>query len=75
MQRPLSALQEKFIKSGFEGFNDREVIKLILSVSCPHMGKDLAEKCLTEFKSLQEFLSASPEQLKQIGLSHAKKPV
>lgn len=61
MQRPLVALQEKFIKSGFEGFSDREVIKLILSVYCPHMGKNLAEKYLTEFESLQEFLTASPQ--------------
>jgi len=34
---------------------------LILSVYCPHMGKNLAEKYLTEFESLQEFLTASPQ--------------
>ncbi len=66
---PLTTLQERFIKLGFEGLEDQEIIELLLSLSSPRESKRLAKKCLQHFGSLREFLSASPQKLERMGFT------
>ena len=69
-QRRLNPLQERFIRSGCEGFSDQECIELLLSLVLPtHECKRLAKKCATQFKNLRGLLAATPEELQQIGLT------
>jgi DNA repair protein RadC len=65
-------LQEKFIKEGFQNFKDREIIELLLSLVMPaRKAKQLAIICIDRFKTLGNFLEASPEELTQIGVTPA----
>ena len=67
--KQLTPLQRWFIKSGFEGFSNGEIIELLLSVILPfNKSVILAKRSLTRFKSLVEFLSASPQALEEIGI-------
>jgi DNA repair protein RadC len=69
-QRPLTPLQERFIRSGFEGFGEPEIIELLLSlVLPPRECKKRAKQCVEQFQNLRGFLAASAEELRQIGLS------
>jgi len=62
-------VQEKFAKSGFGGFEDQEVVELLLSlVLSPRKSKRLAKKCIDEFRSLRGFLAASSEELQHAGI-------
>jgi len=73
LQRPnppeqLTALQERFIKAGFEGCSDQEVIELLLGLVLPHKQcQKRAKELIDHFKTLRRFLAASPEELKQAG--------
>jgi len=68
--RRLTSLQERFIKSGFEGLSDLETIELLLSLALPRKKcPKLARECLLEFKDLNGFLAASPLELERVGLS------
>jgi len=68
-QEPLTALQERFIRSGFEGLNDQEVIELLLSTVLPAREcKRLARKGTERFRNVRGLLTASPEELKQTGI-------
>jgi len=70
MQRSLTPLQQRFIKSGFEGFNDEERIELLLSICLPHRQcRQKAKECIEHFGNLRRFVSASSEELQQAGLS------
>ena len=69
-QESLTPLQERFIKLGFDGFNDQETIELLLSLVLPHREcKKLANECIEHFQNLRGFLMASPQELEQAGLT------
>jgi len=69
-QRPLTWLQERFIRSGFEGFTDQETIELLLSLVLTEQEcKKRAKQCIEQFKNLRGFLSASRQELEQAGIS------
>jgi len=64
-----SLLQEWFLRSGFEGLGDPEVIELLLStVMSSKDAKKLSERCLQHFHNLRQFMAASPEELQQAGV-------
>ena len=69
-ERPLTPLQERFIRSGFKDFNDQEIIELFLSLalSCRECQR-LAKECLAKFKDFSGFLAASPQELEQVGVT------
>ncbi|MBA7474084.1 hypothetical protein ES707_09432 [subsurface metagenome] len=69
-EKPLTLLQERFIRSGFEGFNDQESIELFLClVFSPRKSKKVAKECFKQFKNLRGLLAASSEELKRVGLT------
>ena len=61
-------LREKFLKSGFEGFNDYEIVELLLTIGKLRGGdcKPQAKEAIKRFKGLRGVLSASPEELQEI---------
>ncbi len=69
-KRSLTLLQERFLKTGFEGLSDRQVIELLLSQHLPY--KDymkLAKECLAEFKDFSGFLADSTQELERVGVN------
>jgi DNA repair protein RadC len=71
-RKNITRLQERFVKEGFEDFEDREIIELLLSLVLPaRQARRLAEKSIEEFKTLGNFLQASPEELTRVGLTPA----
>ena len=69
-QQSLTPLQERFIRLGFDDFNDQETIELLLSLVLPHREcKKLAKECIGMFDNLRGFLIASPQKLEQAGLT------
>ncbi len=69
LTKRLTPLQERFIKSGFEGLNGQETIELLLSMGLPHKEcRRSAKEAIKEFKSLRSFLAASPQELQLIGI-------
>jgi DNA repair protein RadC len=60
-------LREKFLKSGLTGFQDYEIIELLLSLGRPRQDcKPQAKEAIRRFKTLRGVLEASPEELQQI---------
>jgi len=71
-RRPLTQLQERFIKSGFQEFGDQEAIELLLSLVLPYRkSRQMARACLERFKNLRDFLAASPKELEEFGITPA----
>jgi DNA repair protein RadC len=69
-QRHLNWLQERFIRSGFDGLNDEEIIELLLSLVLPWQECERqARECVERFTNLRGLLAASAEELQQIGLT------
>jgi DNA repair protein RadC len=69
-QEPLTSLQERFIRSSFEGFTDQETIELLLSLVLPcREYKKRAQECIERFNNLRGVLAAPAEELQQIGLT------
>jgi len=67
---PLTPLQEKFVKSGFEGFDDQDTIELLLSlVLPPRHCRQLAKECIERFKNLRGLFSASTQELQGAGVT------
>jgi DNA repair protein RadC len=57
-------LRERFLESGLEGFQDYEVIELLLTLGTPRKDcKDAAKAALRKFKTLQGVLEASSQEL------------
>lgn len=57
-------LRKRFEKSGFDGFNDYEVLELMLTYAIPRKDtKDIAKNLLKRFKTLQGILSADIKEL------------
>jgi len=66
----LTSLQERFLKSGLESFNNEEIIELLLSLGLPpRKCKREVRECLEQFKNLRGLLTASAEELEQAGIS------
>ncbi len=60
-------LRGRFEKSGLEGFNDYEVLELLLTYLIPRKDtKDISKNLLKRFGSLKGVLSADTNELKQI---------
>lgn len=60
-------LRERFIESGLSGFQDYEVIELLLTLATPRRDcKDSAKAALKQFKTLQGVFEASPAELSKI---------
>jgi len=70
-KRPLTPLQRRFIESGLEGFKDREIIELLLL--CPDLPprecRKLAKQVVERFGTLRQLVAASPEELRQAGIT------
>jgi DNA repair protein RadC len=68
-QEPLTSLEERFIRSGFEGFTDQETIELLLSLTLPHREcRKQAKECIERFENLRGFLMASRRELERVGI-------
>jgi DNA repair protein RadC len=60
-------LREKFLRSGVDGFNDYEIVELLLTLGKPMTDvKPQAKEALRRFISLRGVLDATPEQLQEI---------
>lgn len=60
-------LRDRFIAAGLDGFQDYEVVELLLSLSTPRRDcKPMAREALRRFKSLQGVLDAPVEELCKI---------
>ena len=60
-------LRERFLAGGLGGFQDYEVIELLLTLATPRKDcKDSAKAALKHFGSLQAVMEASPETLVQV---------
>ncbi len=66
----MTSLQERYIRSGFEGLTEQETIELLLSLVLPNReGKKKAKECIESFNNLRGFLSASRQELEQVGIT------
>jgi DNA repair protein RadC len=60
-------LRERFLESGIDGFQDYEVIELLLTLGTPRKDcKDAAKAALAKFKTLPQVLEASSQELHEI---------
>jgi DNA repair protein RadC len=69
--RRLTPLQGRFLKSGVEGLNDREIVNLLLLSSdiSPAECRKLTKRVVERFKTLRQLVAASPEELRQVGVT------
>ncbi|MBA7630495.1 hypothetical protein ES703_38017 [subsurface metagenome] len=67
--RPLTPLQTRFVKSGLEGFDEREIMELLLNLCPGGIPEPVSEKCLKVFSNIRGLLSATPQELRKAGLS------
>jgi DNA repair protein RadC len=66
-ERHRKRLREKFLKSGLEGFNDYEIIELLLSLGTPRRDcKQPAKEAIKRFRNLRGVLEAPARELQQI---------
>jgi len=67
----LMPLQERFIRSGLEGFKDREIIGLLLLSPdlTPRECRKLTKQVVERYKTLRQLVAASPEELRQVGIT------
>ena len=60
-------LRERFIRSGFGGFNDYEVVELLLTLAIPRLDvKQPAKALIARFENLRGILDARPEELREV---------
>jgi DNA repair protein RadC len=60
-------LRDRFLAAGLDGFQDYEVIELLLTLGTPRKDcKEAAKAALTKFKTLQAVIEASPTQLCEV---------
>jgi DNA repair protein RadC len=60
-------LRERFLKSGLVGFQDYEIIELLLTLGRPRTDcKPQAKEAIRRFKTLRGVLEAPPEELQEI---------
>ena len=61
-------LRERFRKAGLSGFNNYEVIELLLTLARTRGDcKDIAKRAIDRFKSVRGVLDASPGDLEEVG--------
>jgi len=69
-QGRLTWLQERFIRSGFDGLSDGEAIELLLSLVLSYREcKKQTRECIARFSNLRGLFAASAEELQQTGLA------
>jgi len=69
-ERPLTPLQERFLKYGLDSLEDGEIIELLLSLGLPcRKCKRETKECVEQFKDLRGLLTASAEELEQAGIN------
>lgn len=62
-----SRLRENYIQNGIEGMADHQVLELLLTYALPRVDVNpLAHRLLDRFGSLEQVLSAKPDQLRQV---------
>jgi len=60
-------LRQRFLESGLEGFQDYEVIELLLTLGQPRKDcKDIAKAAMEKFQTLQGVFEASPKALCEV---------
>ena len=60
-------LRDRFMTAGLDGFQDYEVIELLLTLGTPRKDcKDAAKAALAKFKTLQAVIEASPAHLCEV---------
>lgn len=60
-------LRERFLNSGLDGFQDYEVIELLLTLGTPRKDcKEMAKAALARFKTLQGVMEASNQELCEV---------
>ena len=60
-------LRERFMKAGVSGFQDYEIVELLLSLGTPRRDcKQPAKEAIKRFKTLRDVLEAPPDELQQI---------
>ncbi len=60
-------LRERFLKYGLDGFQDYEIVELLITLGKPLSDcKPQAKEAIRRFKSLRGVLEASPEELQEI---------
>jgi len=60
-------LRERFLNAGLDGFQDYEVIELLLTLGTPRKDcKDMAKAALSRFKTLQGTMEASSRELCEV---------
>lgn len=60
-------LRERFVRSGFEGFAEHEIVELLLTLAIPRSDvKEPAKALLRRFGSVRGVLDAPPEKLRQV---------
>ena len=60
-------LRERFINSGLTGFQDYEIVELLLTLGSPRKDcKQAAKEAIKRFKTLRGVLEAAPKDLQQI---------
>jgi DNA repair protein RadC len=65
-------LRERFLQAGGDALQDYELVELLLFAAIPRRDvKPLAKQLLAEFKNLWSLVNASPERLRQFGLSES----
>ena len=63
-------VREKFLSNEFEGFNDHEILELVLFYAIPMKDTNpLAHELLNRFGSVSSILDADPKELKNFGLT------
>ncbi|MFC2024726.1 DNA repair protein RadC, partial [Chloroflexota bacterium] len=70
-KRPLTALQERFLEFGIKGFSTAEIVELLLVYPDlpPRECHELASRVMERFGTLRALVAASPEELRQVGVS------
>ena len=60
-------LRERFVRTGFEGLNDYEVVELLLTLAIPRMDvKQPAKALIARFGDLRSILDARLEELQEV---------
>lgn len=60
-------MRKKFLKSGFDGFADHEILEMLLYYSIPRKNtNDLAHELLDKYNSLTNVFEATPEGLMSV---------
>ena len=67
--RPLTLLQKRFIREGFRDLNESAGVRLIFNLCRyrPECDKNI-KNCVKQFKSVRTLLSASDQELQQLGV-------